>query len=176
MSELKELLAGFNHEKTNLEAVSKYLCDRNLSTSLSVVKKTIGSRETVKVSSPCSETSVFGRDLKLFYKHLEECPSILEETKTIHTKVSDMKSKLNDLRTNYTRARVESFEAAHEVELDQDDMRKHYGTDACRQQRYFDRLAKAIAKHLHKHYGVDADTGRIQLQTHLRLLQQLFFK
>ena len=28
MSELKELLAGFNHEKTNLEAVSKYLCDQ----------------------------------------------------------------------------------------------------------------------------------------------------
>jgi len=148
MSELKELLAGFNHEKTNLEAVSKYLCDRNLSTSLSVVKKTIGSRETVKVSSPCSETSVFGRDLKLFYKHLEECPSILEETKTIHTKVSDMKSKLNDLRTNYTRAR-ESFEAAHQVELDQDDM---HGKIV----EVFDRLAKAIAKHLHKHYGVDA--------------------
>ena len=148
MQELKEILAGFNHEKTMYETVAKHLCYGNLSTSLSTMGKTIGLRETIKVSSPCSETSLFGRDLKVFYKHLEECPLVDVETKKVHTKVLDMEKRLHDLETNYTRA-LENFDREHCTQLDQEEMHKSVV-------RVFDTLAKVFAKHLRKHYGTDA--------------------
>ena len=149
VSELKEILSGFTHEKTIYEAASKYMCIGNLSRTLSVVNETIGSTKTVKLSEPCSEGSLFGRDLKLFYKHLEQCPAISQERNRLRTKVLDMERRLNGLRANYTRAR-EKFEKAHQIELDEDDIHGKVVES-------LDKLAKAIAKHLHKHYGTDVE-------------------